>query len=78
MMGLRLVRPNSQRVWSLRQEDIKPKAKCLFNLITLYEIRTDSFFLLLPSSERIQKEVVSPTVLEDPYLVQTKTKWTQV
>ena len=69
MMGLRLVRPNSQRVWSLRQEGIKPKAKCLFSLITSFEIRIDLFSLPFPSSKRIQKEVVLSTALEDPYLV---------
>ena len=30
MMGLRLVRPNSQRVWSLRQEGINPSVSVCF------------------------------------------------
>ena len=68
-MGLRLVRPNSQRGWSLRQEGIKLKAKCLFSRNTSFEIRTYLFSLPLPSSERIQKEVVPSTALKDPYLV---------
>ena len=52
MMDLRLVRPNSQRVWSLRQEGINPQCVSIhlddisFGIRTYisFEIRTDISF----------------------------------
>ena len=44
MMGLRLVRPNSQRVWSLRQKGINPQCVSIHKEDISFGIRTDINF----------------------------------
>ena len=57
MMGLRLVRPNSQRVWSLRHEGINPSVNiCSLDDDNVLKQKKKICSLPLPSSERIQRK----------------------
>ena len=68
MMGLRLVRPNSQRVWSLRQEGINPSV----SVCSLYDdnvLKQKEPVLSRSHCQREFRGKVMPSIaLKDPYI----------
>ena len=79
MMGLRLVRPNSQRVWSLRQEGINPQCVYVHLDDIGFGIRTDTFLFGSHRLREFKKRWCPPQSQKIHTLSKGKaTKWIQV